>query len=316
VIAAVTTAAEAEAVLSAGVPVVNVSDAVDAVIPRVTFNNTAIGREAAMHLVAQGYHHFAFYGLEAVGYSVHRREGFAAELHRHGLTCTVLEVAGDELFTGTDAPAALARWLRDLKPGTGILAVSDPRAQVLLDACRRLAIDVPGQLGILGVGDFRGPLDSVGPTLSSVRRNGVAVGAAAVKMLADLFAGGAASAPALVPAGGVAARESTAREAMAVGGADEAVAIRAVTLVLDDVAGRHDVESLARRLRVSRRKLERSFQAVFGESPHVRVLRIRAEAAVAARAAAPNRSLVAIARATGFTNARHLRRALAQFGLD
>ena len=93
-------------------------------------------------------------------------------------------------------------------------------------------------------------------------------------------------------------------------------AIRAVTLVQDDLHGRHNIESLAQRLRVSRRKLERAFQSVLGESPHVRVLRIRAEAAVAARAAAPNRSLVSIARATGFTNARHLRRALAQFGLD
>jgi transcriptional regulator GlxA family with amidase domain len=114
----------------------------------------------------------------------------------------------------------------------------------------------------------------------------------------------------------VAARESTAREAAAGGGADEAVAIRAVTLVQDDLAGRHDVESLARRLRVSRRKLERAFQSVFGESPHARVLRVRAEAALAARTADPNRSLAAIASATGFTDARHLRRTLAQFGLD
>ena len=142
------------------------------------------------------------------------------------------------------------------------------------------------------------------------------MGVAAVEMLAGLLAGGAAPAPILVPPGDVAARESTAREAAAGGGADEAVAIRAVTLVQDDLAGRHDVESLARRLRVSRRKLERAFQSVFGESPHARILRIRAEAAVAARAAAPNRSLAAIARATGFTDVRHLRRTLAQFSLD
>jgi len=69
-------------------------------------------------------------------------------------------------------------------------------------------------------------------------------------------------------------------------------------------------------LRVSRRKLERAFQSVFGESPHARILRVRAEAAVAARTAAPNRSLAAIARATGFTDVRHLRRTLAQFSLD
>jgi transcriptional regulator GlxA family with amidase domain len=37
---------------------------------------------------------------------------------------------------------------------------------------------------------------------------------------------------------------------------------------------------------------------------------------MAARTTDPNRSLAAIARATGFTDVRHLRRALAQFGLD
>jgi LacI family transcriptional regulator len=294
---------------------VNVSAALDAGgRPQATFDNAAIGSLAANHLLAQGYTHFAFYGLQAVGFSVRRREGFAAALRGHGLGCEVLEVGtGPATVAGS---AALDRWLLDLAPGTGILAVADPRARVLLDACRRLAIDVPERIGILGVGDFRDLGDSGGPVLSSVRRNGYAVGVAAVEMLAGLLGGESTPAPILVPPGDVAARESTAREAATGGGADEAVAIRAVTLVQDDLNGRHNIESLAQRLRVSRRKLERAFQSVLGESPHVRVLRIRAEAAVAARAAAPNRSLVAIARATGFTDARHLRRALAQFGLD
>jgi LacI family transcriptional regulator len=315
VIAAVTTVAEARAARAAGVPIVNVSAAVDAGgLPQATFDNAAIGSVATDHLLAQGYTHFAFYGLQAVGFSARRREGFAAALRGHGLGCEVLEV-GTGPATVADS-AALDRWLLDLAPGTGILAVGDPRARVLLDACRRLAIDVPDRIGILGVGDFRDLGDSGCPALSSVRRNGYAVGLAAVEMLAGLLDGESALAPILVPPGDVAARESTAREAATGGGADEAVAIRAVTLVQDDLHGRHNIESLARRLRVSRRKLERAFQSVLGESPHVRVLRIRAEAAVAARAAAPNRSLVSIARATGFTNARHLRRALAQFGLD
>jgi LacI family transcriptional regulator len=317
VIAAVTTVAEARAARAAGVPIVNVSAAVDAGgLPQATFDNAAIGSVAAEHLLAQGYTHFAFYGLDAVGFSARRREGFAAALRGHGVGCEVLEVPRDAVFAGADAVKGLDRWLLDLAPGTGILATSDPLARLLLDVCHRLSIDVPGRLGILGVGDFPALCEVGGLALSSVRRNGFAVGAAAVEMLAGLLSGGSAPAPILVPPGDVAARDSTAREAAAGGGADEAVAIRAITLVQDDLAGRHNVESLARRLRVSRRKLERAFQSVFGESPHARVLRVRAEAAVAARTADPNRSLVAIARATGFTDARHLRRTLAQFGLD
>lgn len=306
-IAAVTTSAEARAALSAGVPIVNVSEAFETPLPTVTFDNPAIGRLAADHLVAQGYTHFAFYGLGSVGYSIGRREGFTAALRCHGLACSVFEVSGQSA-AGAESAATLDRWLLDLPPGTGILAVSDPRARVLLDACRRLAIDVPSRLGILGVGDFRDLCDAGGPALSSVRRNGVAVGEAAVAAIARLLAGRSAATPIFVPPSDVAARGST-----SFSGADEAVAIRAVTLVQDDLAGSHDVDTLARRLRVSRRKLERAFQSVFGESPHVHVLRIRADAAAAARKASPSQPLTAIARATGFTDARHLRRTLSQF---
>ena len=161
VIAAVTTVAEARAARAAGVPIVNVSAAVDAVgLPQATFDNAAIGSVAADHLLAQGYTHFAFYGLQAVGFSTRRREGFAAALRGHGLGCEVLEV-GTGPATVADS-AALDRWLLDLAPGTGILAVGDPRARVLLDVCRRLAIDVPERIGILGVGDFRDLGDSGG----------------------------------------------------------------------------------------------------------------------------------------------------------
>lgn len=314
VIAAVTTAAEVRAARGSKTPVVNVSEAVETSLPTTTFDNPAIGRVAAEHLIAQGYAHFAFYGLESVGYSIRRRDGFMASLRRHGLGCSVFEAPTGQP-SWTESAAALDGWLLELPPTTGILAATDPRACLLLDACRRLAIEVPSRLGILGVGDFRTLSDSGGPALSSIHRNGMEVGEAAVALLAHLFSGETAPVPVLVPPGVVAARESTAREAVAGGGADEAVAIRAVTLVQDDLAGRHDVETLARRLRVSRRTLERAFQSVFGESPHVRVLRLRAEAALAARAASPRRSLATIARATGFTDARHLRRTLSQFDM-
>jgi LacI family transcriptional regulator len=307
VIAAVTTAAEARAARGSKTPVVNVSEAVETSLPTVTFDNPAIGLVAAEHLIAQGYAHFAFYGLESVGYSARRRDGFMASLRRHGLGCSVFEVPTGPA-SQPDSAAAFDRWLVELPPATGILAVSDPRARVLLDACRRLAIDVPSRLGVLGVGDFRDLCDAGAPTLSSIRRNGFAVGEAAVAALAQLLAGRQAASPLFTPPGGVAAREST-----FFGGSDETVAIRAATLVQDDLADCHDVESLAKRLRVSRRKLERAFQSVFGESPHVHVLRIRTEAAAAARAADPSRPLAAIARATGFTDTRHLRRTLAQF---
>lgn len=316
-IAAITTPAERRVARDFRGALVNVSEVfADSGLPTATFDNVAIGRLAAEHLVSSGYTSFAFCGLGGVVYSERRREGFLAELASQGHDCTALVTTSDRRAGGGDALAkatALDRWLESLPAGTGILAVTDARARVLLDACRRLGIDVPERLGVVGVGDFPTVGGSARPSLSSVRRDGAAVGAAAVGLLARLLDGkrlSAAERRVVVAPAGVAVRESTARV-----GIDESLALRAVTLVKDRIAEPCDVAGLARRLRVSRRKLERAFQSTYGESPRVRVLRLHAEAAVAARQENPDLPLAAIARAAGFSDARHLRRAFDSLGL-
>lgn len=312
-VADITTAAEMREARKLGVPVVNVSDAaaVDC-LPRVTFDNAAIGRLAAEHLATQGYREFACYGLAGATYGAKRRAAFVSAIGALGFRCTVVEAdAGAPAGRATDRDLAIDRWLLGLPRHTGIFAVSDARAVVLLDACRRLRIDVPGRLGILGVGDCRDLCESSAPSLSSVRRNGVEVGAAAARLLASLLAGAAApAAPVTIAPAGVCAREST-----AFASDDAALVARAVTFMKDRIGDRFGVEHVARKLRVSRRTLERAFRHVFGESPHVRLLRLRADAARAARAARPDRPLTDLAREAGFSDVRHLRRALRQMGI-
>ena len=317
-IAAITTATELRVARSCRVSLVNVSEVfADSGLPTATFDNRAIGRLAAEHLVDAGYTGFAFCGLEGVAFSERRREGFTAALSGHGLDCTAFLAPSYRRAGGGNAVSramALDRWLVSLPEGTGILAVTDARGRILLDACRRLGINVPGRLGVLGVGDFPTVGGSAQPSLSSVQRGGAAVGAAAVALLARLLDGKrlpAAERQVVVAPTGVSFRESTARL-----GLDEALALRAVTLVRDQIAEPCDVAALARRLRVSRRKLERAFQATYGESPRARVLRLHAEAALAAQRERPDRPLAAIARAAGFSDARQLRRALDSLGLD
>jgi LacI family transcriptional regulator len=316
-IAAITTPAELRAARACHVSLVNVAEVfAETGLPTATFDNQAIGRLAAEHLVDAGYTGFAFCGLEGVAFSERRREGFTAALIGHGLDCTAFLAPSDRRGGGdaVSRATALDHWLLSLPEGTGILAVTDARGRILLDACRRLGINVPGRLGVLGVGDFPTVGGSAQPSLSSVQRGGAAVGAAAVALLARLLDGKrlpAAERRVVVAPTGVSFRESTARL-----GLDEALALRAVTLVKDRIAEPCDVAALARRLQVSRRKLERAFQATYGESPRARVLRLHAEAALAARRERPDRPLAAIARSAGFSDARQLRRALDSLGLD
>jgi LacI family transcriptional regulator len=313
-VADITTVAEMREAKKLCVPVVNVSEAAAAdCLPRVTFDNPAIGRLAADHLATQGYREFACYGLAGANYAAKRRLAFVTAVEALGFRCTVVETDADAFgVRATERDRALDRWLLGLPCHTGIFAVSDARAVVLLDACRRLGIDVPGRLGILGVGDCRDLCESSVPSLSSVRRNGVEVGAAAARLLEALLAGvQPPGEPVVIAPAGVCAREST-----AFGSDDAALAARAVTFMKDRIGERFGVELVARKLRVSRRTLERAFNDVFGESPHVRLLRIRAEAALAARAVRPDRSLTSLARDAGFSDVRHLRRTLKHVGIQ
>lgn len=307
-IAAVTSRADERAARAARIPVVNVSLVLPSGgLPLVTFDNEAIGRLAADHLLEQAYERFAFFGLQSAEYSRHRLAGFAARLRERGLACDAFEV---KVGATVEDEAAIDRWLASLATGTGVFATHDLRAMMLLNACRRIGIDVPGRIGVLGVGEFPEWCAATSPSLSSIRRNGHEVGRAACAALERLFGSGrrAAPPPVTVPPAGVTARESTAH-------VRGELPARAVRFIRDHIGERFDVAHLARKLRVSRRTLEREFQAAFGESPHVRLLRLRAEAARSAHDATPGTTLTAAARAAGFSSVRHLRRTLVALAL-
>jgi LacI family transcriptional regulator len=308
-IAAVTTPAAERLARAARIPLVSVSEMADSGGPPVvTFDNEAIGRLAADHLLEQGYRTFGFFGLRAAADSRRRLAGFAARLQDRGLACDAFEAKAG---CGVVVEEAMERWLGALPPGTGVFAVNDARATLLLDACRRLAIDVPGRLGLLGVGDLPSLCTASSPPLSSICRNGHDVGRAACMELARLLAAGRPDAPprVVVPPAGVSTRDST-----AFGGGD--LPTRAVLYIREHIGEPFDVEHLARKLRVSRRSLERAFRDAFGEPPRVRLQRLRAEAALAALAAGPGTALTAVARSSGFSSVRHLRRTLDALGLE
>lgn len=316
-IAAIASPVQVRSAIRSGKPIVNVSEVLEADdLPLVTFDNPAIGRLAAEHLLEQGYTRFAFYGLQGVAYAAKRLQGFQAVLAERGITCQVLEAPTIALRSSC-RPAigheiAIEEWLVGLAPRTGLFAVSDARAALVLQACSRLGISVPNDLGVIGVGDSRDVCETTSPRLSSIVHNGREVGQAAGDLLERLMQGDPAARRQrlfIAPAG-ARCRESTAGCA-----ADAALASRAVSYIRDHVGERFGIEHLCRKLGISRRKLERAFQSVFGESPHTRLVRIRAESAVAELKGVRRPSLAHAARTAGFSDARHLRRTLQKLGM-
>jgi DNA-binding LacI/PurR family transcriptional regulator len=88
----------------AGVPAVDISPARrDAVLPRVSTDDRAVGRLAAAHLLSLGLPHFAFFGTRSHYYSLLREQGFRQAIGGAGLSCHVL------LNGNPDAPTRPAR---------------------------------------------------------------------------------------------------------------------------------------------------------------------------------------------------------------
>src|SRR5687768_10408330 len=170
----------------AGLPAVDISPSVQALpLPRVTTDDLAVGRLAAAHLLSLGLPHFAFLGTRSQYYSLLREKGFKESIGAAGLSCHVfLDHApqGDATDPGW-VNGELEGWLRDLPKPIGILASTDSRALHLLAVCRKLGIDVPGSVAVLGVDNDEVFCDFAVPPLSSIALSTRRIGYEAARML-------------------------------------------------------------------------------------------------------------------------------------
>ena len=79
----------------------------------------------------------------------------------------------------------LGPWLATLPKPCGIFAANDVTGEAVLRAAKRLQLDVPGEIAVIGVDDNANLCDHTHPTLSSVRRDLEGEGRAASELLAE-----------------------------------------------------------------------------------------------------------------------------------
>ena len=179
VIAAVRNQQEARVARRIGVPVVNLAGTSEKTgLPRVMVDHRSIGRIAAEHLLERGFRRLAYCGTEGLYYSRQRMLGFMEEAKRAGVPCEVLEMRHviDSRASWQQRHHPLDRWLEKLRHPVGLLAIHDYRARVVMDECRRLGLDVPHDVAVMGVDNDTTVCEFCQPTLSSVSRNARRVG--------------------------------------------------------------------------------------------------------------------------------------------
>jgi LacI family transcriptional regulator len=317
IIAALNTAAEAACVKDFKIPIINISGTLPKTpVPRVSLDNGMVGRLAAEHLIERGFREFAFFGLRDVAYSAVRQRAFEARLAEARFRSRALLMPPTYRATGLhwrDDQRKLVKWLAGLPTPIGLLAVTDYRAQQVLDACRQMGVRVPQQVAVVGVDNEEVICAHVQPQLSSVARNNQQEGYHAAAMLERLIRGKEVETlEEMIPPLGVVAREST--NTVAFKDSRLCAAIDYLNKHIEDPLG---VQQLASHVGVSRRWMEYAFRDALGESPYQYIRNRRLKLAQHLLEEEPTIKIYQVARRTGFTSAKQLSMAFGQeFGVS
>ena len=306
VIALASTRADLKVLESLACPVVNLSGALaDAPVPRVRVDYVAAGQLAAEHLLTRGFERFAFYGLKDTFFANECLKGFRQRLEPHGTACSVYE---DPPSFGVTRPwqhdrDALEDWLRSLKTPVGLMASHDPRAVMVVQACRRIGLKVPEQVAVIGFNNDIQSCEFCDPPLSSIARPGAKIGAEAAALLDRLLRGEPApDKDILFPPEGVVERASTNTVAVS-DNPDLEEAIRYIHSHLGESIG---VEDILAHVNVSRRWLEMAFREKLHTSPHAYISQARVKKARSLLAGPRKMRFKQVALECGFTNTRQL----------
>ncbi|MEX0652757.1 MAG: DNA-binding transcriptional regulator [Phycisphaeraceae bacterium] len=235
---------------------------------------------AVDHLVANGLAHLGFCGVAGLPFSDRREQCFNAShvssditLHTYkASTATLAPLEGAEQRWLHDRQQLLA-WLKSLPKPVGIVACNDTRARHVLEACISAAIDVPGEVCVVGVDNDDVTCELCTPMLSSVDPNPEAVGFEAARVLDEMMQGRPPSAePTLIPPLGVEKRASSEVQAFQHRDLNEAI-----RFIREHCSKNINVGSVVAEVGKSRATLQRRFRQHLGCTLHDYIQRQRME---------------------------------------
>ena len=157
-------------------------------ISEIRADSYAAGRLAAEHLIERGFTPFGFCGYQGRVWSDRREEGFGDRVRQKTRTYAVCE----PLRRAATLPWSLekpivASWLRSLPKPVGIMACNDVRGRQVVETCMQAGLNVPEDVGVVGVDEDRLLCDLANPPLSSVVFNLERAGYQAAELLDGLI---------------------------------------------------------------------------------------------------------------------------------
>ncbi len=274
-------------------PKITIGHNVDAPAPDVDWDNRAIGRLGAEHLIEQGHTHLWFIYRD-LDYQLLRLEGFrAAAKLRHAIV--------HELNLSQWPMQELAAKMAKIPSPAGIMAATDFFATKVIMAAQISGRHVPEELAIVGAGDDELICQSTSPELSSVALPGEAAGYAAAEQLNKLLRGQSLTgAQRSIKPTHVAVRRSS--DLIAI---DDVLIARALRYIRQHAYEGLTVPAVRKQIPLSRRTLELRFRAAVGRTIEQEIRRMQIERAkVLLNSTTLN--MTEIAAAAGFSSAQRL----------
>ncbi|MCD8481462.1 MAG: helix-turn-helix domain-containing protein [Verrucomicrobia bacterium] len=290
-------------------PMVETSNVVaESPFVRVVSDDYAIGRLAAQHLAETGVRDLAYLGVNGHQYSDLRCRGFVETLSLLGMAAPqILHVPASDTGPGPFVFEQLTEWLQKQKFPLGAFCCNDTRLLFLLQAIYASNLELARDVHLVGV-DCEPIADELfGDRFAYVQQDSETIGWEAAGQLHALLSETAAIRKnLLIPPKGLIHNRTKVETTL-----DRSVR-EACDWLRQHVSEPNCVEELARHMGLSRRSLERKFQASLGHGPKTEQLRIRIDIA-RDQLETTDMSLVAISEGLGFADQRQLSRLFRRF---
>lgn len=245
-------------------------------VPFVGFDNMAIGRMAASHLLRLGFSELAYFDHHAP-LPDERLAGFLEVAEAEGVTVHKLPTNTPHNFDPVHgARERVYEWVSKLPLPIGVFAYNDLDALEVAAVAQRAKLHIPNDMALLGVDNDSILTRVCHPNLSSIDHGAKQVGYRAAEMLEKLIRGESVSPdPVRLPPVGVITRPST--DTMALSDPDVVMALR---MIRSGACDGLRADQVIAKVSVSRTALENRFRALLGRSIHQEIVRLRMEKAM------------------------------------
>lgn len=249
-------------------------------VPRVCYDNVAIGRMAAKHLLEHGFKNIAYMNYGNFWMETERITPFRKEIESAG--GKYFEIPFHTKFShyslssieeAEQAQTWLTKTLAGLPKPIGIAVSVDNLAWRILYACNALGLRIPDDVAVLGCENDPIICDHTEVPLSSIDINWERIGYEGAKLLDQILDGTPPpKEPVIIPPKGIVTRMST--DILAVPDSNIAKAIR---FIWDNFTSNISTKDVAIASGLNRRKLERDFHAYTGRTINQEITRVRIE---------------------------------------